>query len=227
MHTALYESLSPVSTTGQDERTNEELMARVQKHDEQALGELYQRHSPLLRTVISHVVNNDQDVDDLIQEVFLEFWNQAAHYDSAKGKVLGWIVTLARRRAIDRLRRRQAYFRASERMRAELAPAPAASESVEDDVIADDASEILQRVIERLPDAQREAIQLAYYRGLSQREIAARTGIPLGTIKTRLDLAVSKVRSAVLALGGKSAWRSHSRNHSRRHAVMPSRLSFE
>jgi RNA polymerase sigma-70 factor (ECF subfamily) len=227
MHTELCESLTPVSKTAPEGPTNEELMARVQQQDEQALGELYQRHSPLLRTVISHVVNNDQDVDDLIQEVFLEFWNLASHYDPAKGKVLGWIVTLARRRAIDRLRRKQAYSRAAERMRTELAPEPSASESVEADAMADDASEILQGVIARLPDAQREAIHLAYYRGLSQREIAAQTGIPLGTIKTRLDLAVRKVRGAVLALGGRSAWRSHSRNHSRRHAVMPSRVSFE
>jgi RNA polymerase sigma-70 factor (ECF subfamily) len=225
MHTEIYESLAPESKIAPDGPSNEELMARVQQQDEQALGELYQRHSPLLRTVISHVVNNDQDVDDLIQEVFLEFWNQAAHYDPTKGKVLGWIVTLARRRAIDRLRRRQAYFRAAERMRAEATPEPAASENVEDDAMANDAGELLKGVIARLPEAQREAIQFAYYRGLSQREIAAETGIPLGTIKTRLDLAVSKVRSAVLALGGRSAWRSHSRNHSRRHAVTPSRMN--
>ena len=86
---------------------------------------------------------------------------------------------------------------------------------------------MLDEMIGKLPVHQQDAIKLAFYEGMSQREIAAKTSIPLGTIKTRLDLAVRKVRGAVLALGGKSAWRSHSRNHSRRHAVMPSRLSFE
>src|SRR5437867_3325708 len=98
MHTELCEQQSQSwATDAQGNHTDEELMARIQRHDEQALGELHHRHSRLLRTVVSRVVNNEQDVDDLIQEVFLELWNQAAHYDQAKGKVLGWLVTLARR----------------------------------------------------------------------------------------------------------------------------------
>lgn len=228
MHTQLLETpqIRSLSTFVHGEPTDEELMARIQQQDEQALGAMYERHARLLRTVISHVVNNDQDVDDLTQEVFLEFWNQAAHYDPAKGKVLGWIVTLARRRAIDRVRRRQAYSRAAERMRTEVQPESMASESVEEDVMASDAGEILQRIVTHLPDAQRDAIQLAYYQGLSQRQIAAKTGIPLGTIKTRIELAVGKVRNAILALGGENAWRPSLRTRSRRHAVMPSRLSF-
>ena len=218
-----------VSAPARGEPADEELLARIQVRAEQALAALYQRHAALLRTVISNVVNNDQDADDLVQEVFVEIWRQAAHYDQAKGKVLGWIVTLARRRAIDRLRKRQAYFRATERMRMELDRVPAKNDSVEDEVMASDTREILQRAVSRLPHAQRDAILLAYYRGLSQREIAARTGIPLGTIKTRLELAVSKVRNAILALGGEKAWRarSNSRPYRRRHAAMPSRLSFE
>ena len=217
-----------------DEPADEDLLAQIQEQDEEALAALYKRHTALLRTIVARVVNNDHDVDDLIQEVFLEIWRQAAHYDPAKGKVLGWIVTLARRRAIDKLRRRQAYYRAGERLRAELGPKPTTSDCVEDEVMASDARDILQRVVTNLPDAQRDAIQLAFYRGLSQREIAAQTGIPLGTIKTRIELAVSKIRSAILALGGENAWRRNSstnsrttsRSRSRRHAEMPRRLSF-
>lgn len=191
-----------------DGPTDEQLMERIKNEDESALTILYRRHTPLLRTIVARVVNNDQDVDDLIQEIFLQLWRQADHYEQSKGKALGWIVTLARRRAIDRLRKRQAYARAEERLRNETERDidPAGHHNVEDVVIASDRSEVFKRVLSNLPDAQREALQLAFYRGLSQREIAAKTGIPLGTIKTRLELAVRKVRSAIMAMGGTEEW---------------------
>jgi RNA polymerase sigma-70 factor (ECF subfamily) len=194
--------------TTETEATDEQLMARIQAQDDAALATLYRRHTPLLRTIISRVVHNEHDVDDLLQEVFLELWNRAAHYDEAKGKALGWLVTLARRRAIDRIRRRQAYARAEERLRLETENEPQQTRhhGVEDDVNAADRAEIFQRVLNTLPEAQREALQLAYFRGLSQREIAAKTGIPLGTIKTRLELAVRKIRTAILSLGGAEEW---------------------
>ena len=118
------------------------------------------------------------------------------------------MVTLARRRAIDKVRRRQAYARAEERLRLETETQPEAARhrGVEDEVTAGDTAEIFQRLLATLPAAQREALHLAYYRGLSQREIAAKTGIPLGTIKTRLELAVRKIRAAIMALGGAEEW---------------------
>jgi RNA polymerase sigma-70 factor (ECF subfamily) len=188
--------------------TDEQLMARIQARDDAALATLYKRHTPLLRTIVSRVVHNDHDVDDLLQEIFLELWNRADSYEEGKGKALGWIVTLSRRRAIDRIRRRQAYDRAAERMRLETATEPDAGryQGVEEDANATDRAEVFQRILATLPVAQREALQLAYYKGLSQREIAAQTGIPLGTIKTRLELAVRKVRAAILSLGGEEEW---------------------
>jgi RNA polymerase sigma-70 factor (ECF subfamily) len=190
------------------EATDEFLMASIQAHDEAALATLYKRHTPLLRTVIARVVHNEHDVDDLLQEVFLELWNRADHYDESKGKALGWIVTLARRRAIDRIRRRQAYARAEERLRLETEHEPEQTrhQGVEEDVNAADRAEIFKKLLAALPTAQREALQLAYFRGLSQREIAAKTGIPLGTIKTRLELAVRKIRTAILSMGGQEEW---------------------
>jgi RNA polymerase sigma-70 factor (ECF subfamily) len=186
------------------EPSDEELMARVQAQDDQAIAILYRRHTPLLRTVIGRILNHNCDVDDQIQEVFLEVWRQAAHYDAAKGKALGWIVTLARRRAIDKLRKKQTYFRAQERLRAEPEPAP--YHGADDEAAASEMAGIFRRVIATLPVLQREALNFAFYRGLSQREIAAHTGIPLGTIKTRLELALRKVRTAIVALGGASEW---------------------
>ena len=190
------------TTTG--EPTDEELMARIQAQDDRAIAILYRRHTALLRTVIGRILNNDSDVDDQLQEVFLEVWRMAAQYHMEKGKALGWIVTMARRRAIDKLRKKMAYARAQERLCEEPEPAPHGG--ADEEVAASDTAEIFARVIATLPAAQREALNFAFYRGLSQREIAAQTGIPLGTIKTRLELALRKVRTAIVALGGAGEW---------------------
>jgi RNA polymerase sigma-70 factor (ECF subfamily) len=186
------------------ELSNEYLMALIKKGDDAALAELYRRHSPMLRSVIARIMNNESDIDDLIQEVFLELWNRAENYSEEKGKVLGWIVTLARRRAIDKLRKKQAYFRAEERLR--LEPTASLHHSVDEEASAGELTGIFTKLFSQLPDAQRQALHLSYYCGMSQREIAAKTGIPLGTIKTRLELALRKIRSSVMALGDFKEW---------------------
>lgn len=201
-----------VASLAPGELTDEELMNQVREADEAALAKLYSRHAPLLRTVVFRVVNNDSDTDDLLQEVFCEVWRQAAHYSEEKGKALGWLVTMARRRAIDRLRKKQAYQRAEERLLAETEqdPAQTVHHGVEEDAADADRAEIFKRVISTLPQAQQDALRYAFYQGMSQREIAASTGIPLGTIKTRLELAVRKVRSAIMAIGGAGEWHTQS-----------------
>jgi RNA polymerase sigma-70 factor (ECF subfamily) len=104
--------------------------------------------------------------------------------------------------------KKQAYYRAQERYREEINhhPEPCVEHGADCEAACSETGEIFQKVMANLPVAQREALQLAFYRGLSQREIAAKTGIPLGTIKTRLELALRKVRSAILALGGEREW---------------------
>ena len=194
-----------------DGPTNEELMARITRGDETALEILYRRHTRLLRTVVSRVLNNDYDIDDAIQEIFLEVWRQAERYDETKGKALGWVVTLARRRAIDRLRKKMSYGRAEERFRVETGSGfgmGTPRHAVNDAVAASETSVIFQKLLQALPVAQRQALHMAFYGGLSQREIAAKTGIPLGTIKTRIELAIRKFRQAILAIGGRAEWDS-------------------
>ncbi len=184
------------------EATDEQLMQQIQCGDEDALATLQRRHAPLLRTIIGRMVNNDSDVDDLVQEVLLSLWQHAASYDAEKGKALGWIVTLARRRTIDRIRRKSAYSRARDRYRDEAVTDHSGLQTGADEEVAQsDTAHAVAHLIEQLPAAQREAIRLTYYGGLSQRQIAATTGIPLGTIKTRLELAMRKLRSAALAFG--------------------------
>jgi RNA polymerase sigma-70 factor (ECF subfamily) len=181
------------------DQTDEQLMEAVQQADPQALEELYRRHSATLRAVIVRVLHNEYSSEDLLQEVFLEVWRLAARYSSEKGKALGWMITLARRRAIDRLRREQAYFRVEERFQRETEQQPEAwtHTRVEEDIEASDLRHILSRILESLPEAQKTAVELAFYKGMSQREIAAHTGIPLGTIKTRIELAMKKITEAL------------------------------
>jgi RNA polymerase sigma-70 factor (ECF subfamily) len=175
--------------------TDELLMAAVQQERTEGLNELYRRHSPTIRAVIARVLHNEQSVEDLLQEVFLEVWRLAGRYSSEKGKALGWIITLSRRRAIDRLRREQAYSRVEERYQKETEQQPEAWTQVQgtDDVESADLRRVLAGIIQTLPEAQRMAVEMAFYKGMSQREISTQTGIALGTIKTRLELALKKI----------------------------------
>ena len=184
------------------EPTDEQLMQRIQQGDEDALAALHRRHEGLLRSIISRIIYDSHDVDELVQECLLEVWHHADSYEVGKGRALGWIVTLVRRRSIDRIRRKTAYGRAQERFREEVASDCNATYASADEAVADnDRAEAIARLLAKLPEAQQEAVQFAFYRGMTQRQIAAHTGIPLGTIKTRIELAMRKLRSSVLAFG--------------------------
>ena len=122
-----------------------------------------------------------------------------------KGQALGWIVTLTRRRAIDRLRKRQAYHRATERLEVHTEQQPESwlHNRIDDDILRDDLREFLSSRIDDLPPFQKQAIELAFFKGMSQREIAIATQTPLGTIKTRLELGLRKLHDSVRSLRGK------------------------
>ena len=145
-------------------------MLHIQQRDETALEHLYERYSPVIRSVIMKTIHNEAEANDLLQEIFMEIWNRAAVYDPAKGRPLGWVVTLGRRRAIDRLRKAQAYARAGERMKLETETHPDSwMTDPNEDYMNGDTRALLQKVMLSLPVAQREAIDLAFYKGMSQR----------------------------------------------------------
>ena len=178
--------------------SDEELMVLVSKGSQASLGELYERHSGHLRAIVFNVLKDDGLADDLVQEIFMEIWRIADRFSPDKGKALGWLVTLAKRRGIDRLRRIAVSRRAEEKLQEqEKEDTQQARHTVENDFAAKDMHQIIRRIIAKLPEAQQQAIYLAYYQGMSQREIAAHTHIPLGTIKTRLELGLRKVGSAL------------------------------
>jgi len=188
-------SAPPAAVIEPGEPTDLELMYGIQNENPEALSKLYDRYNGILKALILRVVHNESEADDLLQEIFMEIWNQAKNFSAHKGKPLGWMVTLARRRAIDGLRKKQAYARAEERLQSETEQQPDAwvHNTTEQEISFGDTRVLVRKVIEGLPPAQREAIELAFFRGMSQREIAANTNTPLGTVKTRLELGLKKI----------------------------------
>ena len=172
-----------------------DLMLGIQSGDADALSQLYDRYNGIMRALILRIIHNETEADDLLQEVFMEIWNQAKNFSAEKGKPLGWMVTLTRRRAIDALRKKQAYARAEERLQAQPEQQPLAwvQNATENDIEAGDTRVLMAKVINSIPEAQQQVIELAFFQGMSQREIASHTNIPLGTVKTRLELGLKKI----------------------------------
>jgi RNA polymerase sigma-70 factor, ECF subfamily len=190
------------SSSFSEEASDEQLMAGIQRKKAKALSALYDRYSSVLKALIMRIIHNEAEADDLLQEIYMEIWNHAGNYSPDKGKPLGWMVTLTRRRSIDRLRKRQSYARAEERLQHETEQQPESwvHNTVDDDIEMHDLHAILVRIIAGLPPAQQQAIELAFFQGMSQREIAAHTNIPLGTIKTRLELGLKKIADGLRSL---------------------------
>src|SRR5467141_910760 len=152
---------------------DEVLMKDISHRRHDALAELYGRHSKRLRATIDGVVHQQAEADDVLQEIFLQIWEEAGRYSPKVGKPLGWVVTIARRRAIDRLRRRQAYSRARERYGDQLKFQPQQPRrDAEKSFVNRDLRRFLQTRMNALPSFQRQAIDLAFFKGLSHREIS-------------------------------------------------------
>jgi len=181
--------------------SDESLMANIAERRQSAINKLYARHGKTLKKVIYQVVQDETEADDVLQESILQIWNEAKSYSAALGKPLGWLVTIARRRAIDRVRRRAAYCRAKDRFEVyvETEPRSWLQSCTTEDNASSDIRQFLEREMSRLPDFQREALKLSFFNGLSHREIAAHTQTPLGTVKTRLELGLRKLSSSVRA----------------------------
>ena len=179
-----------------------DLMIGIQAEDADALSQLYDRYNGIVKALILRIIHNESEADDLLQEVFMEIWNQAKNFSAQKGKPLGWMVTLTRRRAIDALRKKQAYARAEERLQAEPEQQPLAwvQNVTAEEITAGDRRALMAKVISSLPEAQQQVIDLAFFQGMSQREIAAHTNIPLGTVKTRLELGLKKIYDSLKEL---------------------------
>jgi RNA polymerase sigma-70 factor (ECF subfamily) len=170
-----------------------ELMEAVARRESDAIQEIYKRYESTLRSVIQSVLHDEGETDDALNDVFVQLWDHADRFNAAKG-LHGFLVTMARRRALDRLRRRLAYRRATDRFEIEL------EATYRDEARArdfqppnSDLADLLRGFIRNLPVLQQEVVNLTFFEGLSQREISARKSIALGTVKTRLQLAQKKL----------------------------------
>jgi len=170
------------------EAKDEELLERIVAGNEDAIATLYDRHSRRVFGLVVRVLGDRSEAEDVLQEVFFSVWSKAASYNPALGVPAAWLVRLARNRAIDRLRATTVRVRTHDAV-----GEPMAGESPEDVTAHSQRRTGIRRALESLPDEQRVLIEQAYYAGLTQSELAARFGLPLGTVKTR-------IRSGIIAL---------------------------
>jgi len=187
----------PTTPTAADASVRQvELIRGVAGKDQQALAALYDATSRTVYGLLLRILADASAAEEVLLDVYSQVWRQAAAYTQERGAPLAWLTTIARSRAIDRLRRGRL-----ERQRTEPLDAATHGGSVgaraEDDVMAREVGAVVRAALESLPPEQREVIELAYFGGLSHSEIAAERGLPLGTVKTRTRLGMMRLRETL------------------------------
>ncbi len=175
---------------GQDES---DLIGRLQRRDPQALAELYDRYGRITYGLIHRVVRNAAAAEDLVQETFLRIWNRVHGFNPEKGTLGPWVLTVARNRAIDYLRSVDGRM-AQSAFEIEKMEQPSLFIDFENEIMNMDRVKLLKEAFQKLTPNQREVLELAYYEGLSQTEMAERLKQPLGTVKTWVRTALKVLR---------------------------------
>lgn len=175
---------------------DKELVGAIVERDADAIEELFDRYSGMLTALSMRILNDRADTEEILQETFLQVWNQAARYDSRRSSVSTWLVLIARSRSIDRLRSRQVKLRTATAAQQENPTIHTSPEGV-GNVLMKERRHRLRDEMAKLPEEQRQVLELAFYGGMTQSEIAEQTEIPLGTVKTRTLLAMKKLRQAL------------------------------
>jgi RNA polymerase sigma-70 factor, ECF subfamily len=184
--------LLPILMMAHDAASDRDLVERLRKRDPQALAELYDRYGRLAYSLILRVVRDASIAEDLVQETFLRVWNRVQGFDSVRGALCPWLLAVARNRAIDYLRspsgrERNAYeFDETEH--------PSLYSDMEPDILNADKTRRVRAAMEKLAPNLRTVVELAYFEGLSQSEMAERIGQPLGTVKTWVRTALKSLR---------------------------------
>lgn len=178
------------------------LIIQVARGDREAFGRFYDRYASLVFTFALRLLRVRSEAEDLLQEVFLQAWRQAATFNPERGSPEAWVITITRSRAIDKLRsmrRREKEVPSGERM-----DATGAGGRVESGATRSEARVVVQDALAGLPEAQRQVLELAYFDGLTQSEIAARLGEPLGTVKTRMRAGLERLRALMATTVGEA-----------------------
>jgi RNA polymerase sigma-70 factor (ECF subfamily) len=175
-------------------------LRRIAEGDSAGLAALYDRHGRAVYSLALGIVRDQSDAEELTQDVFAQAWRRAGSYDESRGTVAAWLLVMARTRAIDRFRARRVRPERSvhDDDGSTLRQLPAADPDAASTLLAAERGRRVRRALDELPLLQRVAIELAYYEGLSQREIAERLEQPLGTVKTRMRLGLLKLRDALV-----------------------------
>lgn len=182
-----------------ESRADVQLLGLIAGGDVSAVGELYDRHSPALFPIALRIVRDRSEAEDVLHDAFIAVYERASQYAADRGTVIAWLVTLVRNLSIDRMRRRERRGALTRELLPHEPPA-----SVRDpERLTSDASERekIRRALALLPEAQRLTLEVAFFEGLSYPEIAAREGVPLGTIKSRAARALSALRDALVKEG--------------------------
>lgn len=169
------------------------LILDMMSGDEAALSTIYDRYSAMLFGVLISMLQDRQAAEEVLQDVFLQLWRCAAKFDSNRGSLPAWLTIIGRNRAISRLRSRR-NREVLEETDGDFAATFASAQNIEDEAGRAELAHNLTAALARLPAEQRQAVELAYFEGMTQTEIAARTGSPLGTVKTRVRTAMQALR---------------------------------
>jgi RNA polymerase sigma-70 factor (ECF subfamily) len=170
------------------------LIRRMVEADETALGALYDRWARSLYSLVLHLLRDPDEAEDVVEETFWQAWRKADSYEPSRGAVSTWLLTIGRRKALDRLRARKRNREDTVEGVSTFADIPSGAPDPASDVQSSELRENVRAALRTLPDEQREVLELGYFTGLSQAEIAELTGQPLGTVKTRMRLAMHKLR---------------------------------
>lgn len=193
-------SLSNPQTDAEDA----ELLRAVARGDESAFARIYDRYSPILLGLMLRILRSRAEAEDVLQEVFLQVWQRAHSFDAARGRAFTWLVTLARSRAIDRLRSVGSRERAAQRSAEDAPPESEPAEWADAAAVRAERADAVRDALAELPEEQRQVLVLAYLEGMSQSEIAAAKNQPLGTVKTRTRSALRKLSESLRVRLGQS-----------------------
>lgn len=179
-----------------DSNDEVELMKRIQARDADALEELYGLYKQLLFGMVLSIVKRRKEAEDVLQEVFVTIWNKADSFDENRGNVYSWIITLTRNKAIDRIRSKgyKTQDKASVSIHESLFTLEGDNLDPLETTIFSDRAELVKKALQEIPETQSQVIKIAYYRGMTQAEIADHLDLPLGTVKTRTRQGMIKLK---------------------------------
>ena len=185
-------TMTPTQET--DRQLDVKLLARIASGDEAAFGALYDRFSPGLYSFVLKMTRDEKEAEDVLQEGFAHIWRRASTYDPARSAPFTWAVMILRNKAIDRLRVRQRLDRTIEKATVEFSHFPDADETAAGEPERRDQGTRVRSALTRIPAEQKQAVELAFFSGLTHEQIAEKLGAPLGTIKARIRRGLLKLR---------------------------------